>query len=101
MPAERIQGSVDHGGGDQGARAVMDQHQVGRCLGEAFEAEPRRLLPRGTAGNRRQQLAGVPALARRVVVEGLVGRGDHHPHPIHARVRREAADAVAEHGPAA
>ena len=100
MAVERIERTVDDDVGHQGTRAVMDQHQLGRGVREAFQAVPHRLLPRRAAGDRREQrgaLRGTGAITHRLVVERPVGEVDHHPHPVDAGVRGKSLHAVAEH----
>ena len=81
MAIERIERAVDHGGRDQGTRAVVDQHQVGRGVCEAFQAVPHRFLPCRATGDRREQrgVRGTGAITHRPVVERPVGGVDHTP----------------------
>ena len=84
---------VDGGGIDEGPGGVMDQHPIGRQLGEAFETEAHRFAPRRATRHRRQQFEP----RHRLGVSLLVVLMDHHAHRTDAGVGGERGGGMAQH----
>ena len=96
MFAKRREHAVDQVVAEEGARRVVDQHDVGRDGGERLQPHAHRVLARGAAGHGIEQAPAQP-LRRRVIGEAVVGMEDHEDRRD-ARMRREHAQRAREHG---
>ena len=89
---ERGQQAVDDAGGHKGAGGIMDHDDVGRIVGERFEAVAGRLLPGRTAGDGRRQGEARDCC---VIQRAVVGVDDDRD-GVDAGMRQQALDGVAQ-----
>ncbi|MEY9588887.1 hypothetical protein ABIA06_001178 [Bradyrhizobium yuanmingense] len=95
--ARRLDRARDHAFRDEGARGVVDQHDVRIVLGQRFEAGEHRSLPRRAAIGRWL----VPEPCDRCGEHGAVVGVHHRLHREHLSVTAEGFHGAADHGHAA